>query len=97
MIEDVIDNFRNSTPAANQKFVREVNLTQIPEIPVTGCYTRKFDVNQVFSGYTTLLPNIWVCSVKNAKLNKYLPDRLIFKNWYVNNVFSGQAILLSNV
>ena len=42
---DLIDTFRNNTPAVNQEFIRKVKLTQVP---VTGSHTRKIDTSIVF-------------------------------------------------
>ena len=71
-IEDVIETFRNTTPAANQYLVQ---ISEI-EIPATGSHNRKTD-NHIFSGYALLPPNVQESfTVQKAKMNK---DCLIFK------------------
>ena len=49
MITDVIDFFGNISTAVSEKFVRKVELRQVPD---DAFHTRKVDVNHVFLGYT---------------------------------------------
>ena len=65
MIGDVIDTFRNTTPAVNQEFVRK-SLIETTICHSASCW-KKLSVNHVFLSYAILQPN-----VNNAKRNKYL-------------------------
>ena len=69
MAGDQIDTFGNTTPAINQ----------VSQIETSTChkvsYSKSWYTNPNFSGYADLLPNVYdVCTVKNAKINRYLPE-----------------------
>ena len=76
MIGDVIETFRITTPAVNQKFIQKVNLRQVP---VTGSLSKIRHVDHVFSENAISLPNVQIVfTVNNAKMNKWPPKRGCF-------------------
>ena len=74
MSEDVIDTFRNTTPAVNQEFAQKSQFETCTIHRIS--YSKTLYVNHVFLSYTTWLPIFQeICTVNNPKKNNYLPKR----------------------
>ena len=74
MIGDVIDTFKITTSAANQKFARK-NQTETSTSQSVS-YSSPSSVHHISLGYAILKPSIKeTCSFYNLKINNYLRKR----------------------
>ena len=74
MTEDVIGTFKNTTPVANQKYDRKIQIDRSAYHMVS--YSEIWYVDHVLLGNGILMPNVSeVCTLNNAKTNKQWPRR----------------------